>query len=152
MRRVHWTIDLLDAHTVADFLRAHDLRAWVFDAEIVRQDWMHALAYGGFRVMVADVDQTAAATLIAQWRNNEFACAPADADDAQCPRCGSLSSQSDPLMRRWGFLALFLFPPALPFIPFRSRYRCLNCANRWNALRSPYPVLSASVEAAETGA
>ena len=54
MRRVHTTYDLLEAHALAAMLREHDIEAWLFDADFVRQDWFKMIAYGGYRILVGD--------------------------------------------------------------------------------------------------
>ncbi|MET0226144.1 MAG: hypothetical protein ABW187_06880 [Dokdonella sp.] len=149
MRRVYWSIDFFDAQIVADFLRQQRIEAWIFDVELVRQYWLHAIAFGGFRVVTADADHAQAVEWIARWHAGEFALAPDDLDEAPCPRCGSHASEADPLPRRFGFLALNLCLFALPFIRYRSRYRCRICSCRWTAIAEKYSDLAARVDTAE---
>jgi DNA-directed RNA polymerase subunit RPC12/RpoP len=149
MRRAYWSIDFFDAQIVADFLREQGIEAWVFDVELIRQDWLYAMALGGFRVVTADADQAQAVECIARWRAGEFALTPNDIDEAQCPRCGSHASEADPWPRRAGFVALNVFVAAMLFIRYRSRYRCRSCSRRWTATPETYSDLAARVDAAE---
>lgn len=104
MRRVHWTVDLPEAHIVADLLRASGIATWVFDAGFVRQNWLASLAYGGYRVMVPDAAVADAIAKIGEYRSGALAIDEAD-DSARCPCCGG-SDTDDPLPRRAIFLAL----------------------------------------------
>jgi hypothetical protein len=149
MRRAYWSIDFFDAQIVADFLRQQGIEAWVFDEGLVRQNWLQAIAYGGFRVVVADADQAQAVQWVARWHAGEFALAPNDLDEAKCPRCGSHATEANPWPRRLGFVALNLFLFAMPFIRYRSRYRCRACSCRWTAMPEKYSDLAARVEKAE---
>ena len=149
MRRAYWSIDFFDAQIVADFLRHQGVEAWVFDVELVRQYWLHAIAFGGFRVVTAEAEHARAAGLVAQWHEGEFALTSNDVDEAQCPRCGSHSSETDAWPRRLGFIALNLFVVGMLFIRYRSRYRCRACSCRWTSIPEKYSDLSARVETAE---
>lgn len=148
MQRVYWTVDLLEAHAIAGFLRSQGIEARVFDADFVRQDWLAALAYGGYRVVVAGGDVAAARDLLARRRNGQFAL-PDEDHAAPCPRCGSLDVHEDPTWRRVAFAVLFLLQ--LPIARFKWRYCCGSCGNRW---RSPpertFRELAASAEGAES--
>jgi hypothetical protein len=108
MQRVYWTLDLLEAHIVADFLRAQGIDAHVFDADFVRQDWLAAIAYGGYRVVAPDDEASAAKRLIIGLRANEFALAEEDVEDRACSRCGSRNTMEDAWFHRVAS-ALILF-------------------------------------------
>lgn len=148
MRRAYWTLDLLEAHIVADFLRAHDVDAQVFDADFVRQDWLASLAYGGFRVVVADEECSAARKLIEEWRANAFALESEREAALACPRCGSQDAVEDPTPRR--IASAFLFFLRIPGIPFKRCYACHVCGKRWRAApEQSFAELTRAVHAAE---
>ena len=138
MQRVYWTVDLLEAHVIAGFLRAEGVDAEIFDVDFVRQDWLAALAYGGYRVVAADEQADTARRLIAHRRANEFVLDEDDPETPACPRCSSLDVGDDPVPRRiaWAFLFFFTHLSffVLPFVPFKWRYRCDTCGKRWQAL------------------
>ena len=149
MQRVYWTVDLLEAHLVASFLRAQGIDATVFDADFVRQDWLAALAYGGYRVVTDDGDAVEARRLIDRRRANDFAFDEAEADVPACPRCGSRDVVEDAARRRIASAILFVF--LLPVVWFKWRCRCRACGNSWKALpRKPYRDLAHDAAAAET--
>jgi len=138
MQRVYWTVDLLEAHVIAGFLRAEGIDAEIFDADFVRQDWLAALAYGGYRVVAADEQADTARRLIADRRANEFVLDDDDPEKPVCPRCSSLDVDDDPVPRRIAGALLFFFTHLsfflLPLVPFKWRYRCDTCGKRWQAL------------------
>lgn len=160
LRRVDTTFDLPEAHIVVGLLRAEGIDAYVFDADFVRQDWFRAIAYGGYRILVADQEVPAARQHIRAYR--EMKPQLSDPDDAPCPACSSTTYRDDPRPRRWVFaFYLILELVQLPFILFASpsrtqqfwwfvadlvvytalallaiaylkrRYRCDNCGHRW---------------------
>jgi hypothetical protein len=149
VRRVYWTLDLLEAHVVADFLRAHDIDAKVFDADFVRQDWLASLAYGGFGV-VAPADQySAAMKLIDEWRANAFALEPEAEAVLTCPRCRSQDVVEDPTPRR--IASAFLFFLMIPGIPFKRSYACRACDKRWRGTaEQSFGALARAADAAES--
>lgn len=149
MQRVYWTVDLLEAHLVAGFLRARGIDATVFDADFVRQDWLAALAYGGYRVVTDDADAVEARRLIDHRRANDFALEEAESDAPACPRCGSHDVVEDAAWRRIASAILFVF--LLPVVSFKWRCRCRVCGNTWKALPGkPYRDLAHDADAAET--
>ena len=154
MQRVHWTVDLLEAHVIAGFLRAEGVDAEVFDADFVRQDWLAALAYGGYRVVTADEDAAAARQLIAHRQANDFALDEDDPEKPACPRCSSIDVDDDPVPRRVASAFLFFFLHLsvflLPLVPFKWRYRCDTCGKRWQALpKLPFRDLARQADVAD---
>ena len=148
MQRVYWTVDLLEAHVIAGFLRAEGIEAAVFDADFVRQDWLAALAYGGYRVVTDDRDAAEARRLIDHRRANEFAFDEAETDVLACPRCGSHDVVEDTPWRRVASAALFFL--MLPVVSFKWHCRCRTCGNRWKAPpRKSYRDLAHDANAAE---
>lgn len=89
MRRAYWSADFAEAHIVVAMLRANDIGAHVFDRNMARQDWFQTLAFGGYRVMVADADVERAKTLLEDYRAGRLALDDAATDRPACPRCGS---------------------------------------------------------------
>jgi len=149
MQRVYWTVDLLEAHIVADFLRAQGIGASVFDADFVRQDWIAALAYGGYRVVAPYEDAAAAKKLIADLRANAFTLGEDEVETRACPNCGSHDSIEDPFFRRAASALLLFF--MIPAIPFKWRYRCRACGNRWKSPpKQPFAELARQAAAAES--
>lgn len=148
MQRVYWTVDFLEAHLIAGFLRAEGVDAEIFDVDFIRQDWLGALAYGGYRVVVADEDAAAARQLIAHRQANDFALDEADPNAPVCPRCSSRDTAEDPVPRRIGFWFLLslafpirsivasvvLFFLMLALASFNGRFRCATCGKRWKAM------------------
>jgi hypothetical protein len=160
LRRVDTTFDLPEAHIVVGLLRSEGIDAHVFDADFVRQDWFRAIAYGGYRILVADEDVPVAIERIRVYR--EAKPALSDAADAPCPLCSSCTYRDDPRPRRWVF-ALYILPSLIevPIILFghpsevqqffwfvidfavyvmlallaiaylKRRYVCDNCGHRW---------------------
>jgi DNA-directed RNA polymerase subunit RPC12/RpoP len=154
MQRVHWTVDLLEAHVIAGFLRAEGVDAEVFDADFLRQDWLAAIAYGGYRVVTADEDAVAARKLIAHRQANDFALDEDDPEKPACPRCSSIDVDDDPVPRRVASAILFFFPHLsvfmFPLVPFKWRYRCSTCGKRWQALpRHSFRDLARQADAAD---
>jgi hypothetical protein len=176
MRRIYTTFDLLEAHTIVAMLREHAIRAWVFDADFVRQDWFKAIAYGGYRIVVNDESGVDALELLGAYRAGTLALA--DEHRLQCPNCGEFAGSDDPWPRRSVFLAMITVPwvafgllsicrpsPTLVFwlallqlIPFlvlpgfviryvKWRFACSNCQHRWrDQTSSSYRQLSGAVE------
>lgn len=108
MQRVYWTVDLLEAHIVAGLLCEHGIRASVFDADIIRQDWFRALAIGGYRVMVATQDAGEALGVIAAYYESAHLASYVDGDMPTCPRCAHNAVVDDPRPRRAVFLAMIV--------------------------------------------
>ena len=164
LRRIDTTFDLPEAHIIVGLLRADGIDAYVFDADFVRQDWFKAIAYGGYRVMVADHDLQAARERIRAYR--EASTILSDADDPPCPACASSTYRDDPRPRRWVFALYMLLPllqgAVLLFVKpshvqhffwflvdlfvdmtlamlaisyLKRRYVCDRCGHRWRDLR-----------------
>jgi hypothetical protein len=148
MQRVYWTLDLLEAHIVADFLRAQGVDAQIFDADFVRQDWLASLAYGGFRVVAPDEECGVAKKLIADLSANAFALESDQIETPECPRCGAHDAVEDPMPRR--IASVFLLFLKIPGVPFKWRYRCTTCGIRWKAPpERPFRELAVAANAAE---
>jgi predicted RNA-binding Zn-ribbon protein involved in translation (DUF1610 family) len=177
---IHTTYDLLEGHIIVSMLRENDIEAWLFNADFVRQNWLQSIAYGGFRIMVADSCVVDAIAQIKNYKSGTMSLTDASTDI--CPRCGSLEIQEDPRPRRNVFIFLIVEPVFLlpfflakrmsvveilvviamtfvsygflfAFLPayFKSRYRCTNCGNRWKRLpHVPYSELAQQAEAAES--
>lgn len=151
MQRVYWTLDLLEAHIVADFLCAQGIDARVFDAGFVRQDWLAAIAYGGYRVVTPDDEAIAAKKLIVGLRANEFALAEEDVEERACPRCGARNSVEDPRFRRAASALILFFKIPVNF--FKWRYRCNVCGAHFKSLpEQPFAELSRQADAAGSDA
>lgn len=105
MQRVYWTVDFLEAHIVAGSLRDEGIPSWVFDEFMIRQNWLRALAIGGYRVMTDANAAPRAATLVASYLANTDP-QYADGDMPSCPRCGNHAVRDDPRPRRAVFLWL----------------------------------------------
>lgn len=99
MQRAYWSADFAEAHLVVAMLRANDLDAHVFDRNMVRQDWFQTLAFGGYRVMVADAGVERAKALLEDYRAGRLALDDTTTDRPACPRCGS-PGREDPGPRR----------------------------------------------------
>lgn len=99
MRRAHWTAEYAEAHIVVAMLRANDVDSHVFDRNMVRQDWFKTLAFGGYRVMVADADVERAKALLEDYRAGRLALDDTTIDRPACPRCRS-PGREDPDPRR----------------------------------------------------
>ena len=129
MRRAYWTLDLLDAHIVAQMLRHEGIDAWVFDDNIVRQNWLQAIAYGGYRVMTRTDDLAAAQKLVGDYAAGERSLAADDPEPNRCPGCNACATQDDAAARRglflWFFLC-FLGLPAIPIFALASYASSLN--------------------------
>jgi hypothetical protein len=89
MQRAYWSADFAEAHLVVAMLRANDVDAHVFDRNMVRQDWFQTLAFGGYRVMVADAGVERAKSVLEDYRAGRLALDDATTDRPACPRCGS---------------------------------------------------------------
>jgi hypothetical protein len=108
MRRAHWTLDWHDAHIVAQMLRHEGIGAWVFNDNIVRTDWMQAIAYGGYRVMIDDGDLADAQKHIDDYLHGKRRLASADEDLDPCPSCGAHAVRDNAVPRRFLFVWFFL--------------------------------------------
>ncbi|HVT31176.1 MAG TPA: hypothetical protein VHE32_00905 [Rhodanobacteraceae bacterium] len=108
MVRAHWTVDLPEAHIVAGLLREEGVPAWVFDAEMVRQDWFRAIAIGGYRVVVASDDAALARAIVTRYI--ETATNYAEDDMPKCPACGRHAATDDPWPRRAAFAVVMVGP------------------------------------------
>jgi Putative prokaryotic signal transducing protein len=145
---IHWTTDLIEAEILCSLLREQGIDAQIPSADIVRQNWMVAIALGGYRITVNAADTQAANEVLRRWRNGEFAIADDPAVATQCPRCQSSNVVEDTLPRRWRFVALFFFELPLPMALHCQR--CGNCGNRWSqANANSYRELAALADAAE---
>jgi len=131
MRRIHWTLDLQEAEIVAGLLRAEGIDAFVFDAGIVRQNWTAALAYGGYRVMVAAPQVEQGRQLLMAWRQGEYALPDDTADALHCPVCAGTDVQPDQRRRGWSFVIVYLFRVPIPW-RWQRRVHCRTCNHRWN--------------------
>jgi hypothetical protein len=105
MRRAYWTADFAEAHVVQAMLRSQRIEAWVFDADMARQDWFRVLAIGGYRVMVTAADAPRAAEMIGEYRAGAFAVADDAVERPACPRCAAPGSP-DPAPHRLVFALL----------------------------------------------
>jgi hypothetical protein len=145
---IHWTTDLIEAEIICSLLHEQGIDAQIPGADFVRQNWMVAIAMGGYRVTVNAADTQAANDVLGRWRNGEFAISDEPAAGTQCPNCQSLSVVEDTLPRRWRFVALFFLKLPLPLA--LHCYRCGNCGNRWQEPNSnTYRELAAQAEAAD---
>jgi hypothetical protein len=106
MVRVHWTVDLPEAHIVAGLLLADDVPAFVFDDGMVRQDWFKALAIGGYRVVVAPDDVPRARPIVARYLEAYATRAYSHDEMPRCVACGTHAVADDPRPRRAVFAAL----------------------------------------------
>ncbi len=114
LRRVDTTFDLTEAHIVVGLLRAEGIDAYLFDADFVRQNWLKAIAFGGYRILVRDADVSTARGHIRTYRDTKTTLS--HSDDAPCPSCSSTAYRDDPRPRRWVFAiytALQLVPLAI---------------------------------------
>ena len=128
MRRIHWTAEVQDAHVVEGLLRAHGIEAWSFDSGILRLNWMNTLAYGGCRVMVADVDVERALQVVRAYRDGALALPDEDIDIPRCPVCSKCASRDDPAPRRGVFAFLIAYYWVFPMVfVISSAYS----ASRW---------------------
>jgi len=89
MQRAYWSADFAEAHLAVAMLRANEVDAHVFDRNMVRQDWFQTLAFGGYRVMVADADVERAKALLEDYRAGRLALDDTTTDRPACPRCRS---------------------------------------------------------------
>jgi hypothetical protein len=105
---------LLEAHALTAMLRAHDVEAWLFDADFVRQDWFKMIAYGGYRILVREESVVEAAQLLRDYRNGQLALA--QESRAICPSCAHAAGSDDPQPRRNVFLATVLLGFCGPFV------------------------------------
>lgn len=138
MRRIHWTLDLQEAEIVAGLLRAEGIDAFVFDEGVVRQNWATALAYGGYRVMVAAPQAEQGRLVLTAWRQGEYAL-PEEADDAlHCPRCNATDIQPDRRRRGWSFVVAYVLGLPIPW-RWQRRVHCRHCDYRWN--RAPGDII-----------
>lgn len=147
MVRTHWTLDLMEAEVVCGLLREHDVAADVFDRAFVRQDWLRAIAFGGYRVMVPRAQAAVAAELMQRWRSGEFSLQPdaTDVDEAElCPACGSLHIQADFRSWRLAFASIMLLGLPLPWS--RHTFRCADCAHRWRIEPERFALLARRAE------
>jgi len=181
MRRIHTTFDLLEAHLVAETLRANGVDVWLLDADIVRQDWFKTIAFGGFRLVAAETSVPAALDILRRYQRGELSLPAPPRDD--CPRCGLPSAGHDLQPRRNVFLAtivisfaqsavwlsltklsamgivlMFAVQLALNLsIPwwvvryFKWPMRCDACSYRWRERPTPFAVLAAMVNDASAG-
>ena len=106
MVRVYWTVDLLEAHIVTGLLCDEGVQAWVFDADMVRQDWFRALAIGGYRIVVDRADAARALPILARYRADDPVRAYAEDEMPRCPACGHNAIADDPRPRRAAFATL----------------------------------------------
>jgi len=114
MRRIHTTYDLLEAHVLTALLREHDIDAWLFDADFVRQNWFRMIAYGGFRILVRDESVADGLHLLREYQNGNLALA--DEYRSQCPNCAHTAGTDDPQPRRNVFLAMIVVGVVWPSI------------------------------------
>jgi hypothetical protein len=172
LRRIDTAFDLLEAHIIAGMLEAEGIAAYVFDTGFVRQDWFKAIAYGGYRIMVADEDVPAAIARIQRYRDDTTPLS--DASDPPCPKCASHAYRDDPRPRCRLFLVWILLQAvtllflvrsnqahpemlivvSLPIAIYvtlivmlllyvRHRFVCDACGHRWrDANRRSYTVLA----------
>ncbi|GAH35286.1 MAG: hypothetical protein J0I77_02845 [Rudaea sp.] len=108
MRRAYWTLDWYDAHIVAQMLHHEGIDAWVFNDNIVRTDWMQAIAYGGYRVMIDDGELADAQKHIDDYLHGKRRLAAADDDLDLCPNCGGHAVRDNAVPRRLLFIWFFL--------------------------------------------
>ncbi len=138
----------------------------------MRQDWFQAIAYGGYRIMVADVDVPAAVARIRSYRDDSTPLS--DPSDPPCPNCASHAYRDDPRPRCRLFLVwilleavttlfflgslqpspealLIVFLPIVMYVALilmlvfyvRHRFVCDACGHRWrDANRSSYASLA----------
>jgi hypothetical protein len=182
MRRVYTTYDLLEAHVITQMLREHDIEAWLFDADFVRQNWFRMIAYGGFRILVRDESVGDGLQLLREYRNGNLALA--DEFRLHCPNCAHTTGIDDPQPRRNVFLAMIAIIVVWPCILlswhpspaallagsgiliglsffitwivihyFKWRMRCEDCGFRWRKQPSHrYSDLAAMAASGEPGA
>ena len=178
MRRAYWSADYAEAHIVVAMLRANDVDAHVFDRNMVRQDWFQTLAFGGYRVMVADADVERTTALLEDYRAGRLALDDSITDQPACPCCG-MPGREDAGPRRWVFAllisadliavaGLLLVGNSSGRVPstivctslsgtlmavalmryLKNRYRCTVCGARWRARAALYAEAAPEVEAA----
>ena len=105
MPRVFWSAQYDEAHVVQALLRSRQIEAWVFDADMARQDWFRVLAIGGYRVMIADADAARATELVGEYREGTLAVVDDAVERPTCPRCATPGSD-DPVPHRLVFSLL----------------------------------------------
>lgn len=163
MRCVERTYEYLDGLALVALLRANELDAHLFDENFVRQDWLHIIVYGGFRVMVPENELERALQLRDSSHNGVLSLTTDECTDPICPACQESSGHTDLAPRRRVFAAFIttyffygiqigfeigglplLFASVLAFTLFTlmpnllrhflvGRYRCSSCLHAWKA-------------------
>ncbi len=138
--------DLAEAEIIAALMCAEDCPADVLDTGMSRISWPYVIAYGGFRVVVANHHRARAGEILDDFQNGQYAL-PTD-DDLCCPRCRSHAVEENPNYRGWAFFlpSILFFLPIL--WPLKGHMRCRACRWRWKELPAgSYAELSAAAEA-----
>ncbi|MBN8480675.1 MAG: hypothetical protein J0L88_03685 [Xanthomonadales bacterium] len=105
---VDWAADHLDALVLVALLRSEGIDAFLPDENLVRQNWLHVFAFGGFRVLARSADAARAADLLARYRSGRLAIDEAAVEHPACPRCSGECTVADPRPRRQVFVAFLL--------------------------------------------
>lgn len=105
---VDWAADHLDALVRVALLRSEGIDALLPDENLVRQDWLHVFAFGGFRVLAPSADAARAVDLLALYRSGRLAIDEAAVEHPACPRCSGECTVADPWPRRKVFVAFLM--------------------------------------------
>lgn len=111
---VDWAADHLDALVLVGLLRSEGIDAFLPDENLVRQNWFHVFAFGGFRVLAPAVDAARATDLLALYRSGHLAIDEADVEHPACTRCSGECTVADPWPRRQ-VIAAFLLSQAAAY-------------------------------------
>lgn len=158
LRCIERPLEYMDAQILAALLRANAIHAFVFDENFVRQNWLHVLAYGGFRVVVAAEQAAEADRVISDFRSGVLQLRPEPSLDPECPHCSCKDTEPDPRPRRFVFMALIItcmiaFFPSLVRRLIYGRFRCRRCRTSWREPRSaPFAKQQQDAEIALAGA
>ncbi len=135
----------LDAELAKSKLEAEGLRAFLADGNIVRLNWFLSGAVGGVKLLVREMDEARAATILNEDpRHAQAALREVFGDDPEelCIRCGSdeVRGQGSSAFRSSIALVLVALLLAQPFVLlligvpvlfYRRRRRCFECGLRW---------------------
>jgi len=139
---VYRSFDHAEAEIVANLLRVEGCPAYVFENGLSRLNWPSVIAYGGFRVVVADGSRNDAVEVLARWRRGDYCLDTSD--NLFCPRCTSGNVEENPNYRGWAFVLPFFIGLPL-FWPLKWRMRCKSCRFHW---KTPPPHTYAAMSAA----
>ncbi|MCB9033805.1 MAG: hypothetical protein H6553_08210 [Chitinophagales bacterium] len=132
--KIETYLNAYQAQIAKSKLDANNIYCYLKDEEIVQQDWLRTIAYGGVKLYVRKEDETIAKTILEQESIEEYLDYKSDEEQATdfpiyegkpCIYCGSTNTRKQKFNKSAMAVGIFLL--GLPFLFPSKKHYCFSC-------------------------